>query len=144
MNKVISTIVALVLMAVAISVSAASYPFTNPVYIPNAIQGPTTLSAPGSVIMNVNGLGTIAVEVTGTCTGLAATVQGSGDGSSYFAQNVWPVATGVIASAVSIVAVGTYRVDAAGMNYEKLAISALTASCTVIITGTPAAFTGAY
>lgn len=124
--------------------SAQSYPFTSPVYRPNATLSPVTLSAPGSVVYIANGLGTVSVRVSGTCTALAATVQGSNDGTNYTAINVWPIATGAApTSAASISAVGFWKVNAAGFTNIKVAISALTATCTVAMSGSDVSFNAA-
>jgi len=133
------------LSAVALSASAQTYPFQNPTYIPGAVLAPVTLSAPGSVLFSANGLGTVSLRVTGTCTDLVAAVQASNDlGTTYTTINIYPVATGASAPtpAASAGAVGFWKSNAEGYSNIKVNVTALTASCTFALSGTPGAFNG--
>ncbi len=75
------------------------YPYSNPTYIPSADMASATYTAPSTAYaMTLNGIGTVSLRVTGTCTSLAATLQGSNDsGSNYTALNLYPIATGTAA-----------------------------------------------
>lgn len=132
------------LSAVALSASAQSYPYQNPTYIPGATLAPVTISAPGSVLFSSNGLATLTVRVSGTCTALAATLQASNDGTNYTPINLYPVATGTSApTAVATVgAAGFWKANVAGYTSVKLVASALTATCTVAMSGMQGDFNG--
>ncbi len=135
----------LALAAASLNVEAQTYPYSSPVYTPTAILAPSTLSAPGTFTpFVVSGVSTISVRVTGTCTALAATLQGSNDGTNFTAINLYPVATGASAptAVASITAVGFWKVNVSGFTSVKLVASALTATCTVAMAGTSGAFNG--
>lgn len=123
-----------------------TYPYTNPTYLPNADASAATYSAPSTAyVMSLNSIGTVSLRVTGTCTSLAATVQGSNDqGANYTALNLYPIATGTTSPVpvASISAVGFWKINTTGMNKIRLNISALTATCTVEMLGTPGGFNG--
>lgn len=137
-------LVALALSAVALSVSAQTYPYQNPTYIPAATLSPTILSAPGAVVYTALGIGTVSVRVSGTCTSLAATLQASNDGTNYTAINLYPVATGTTApvAVASISAAGFWKANTSGFTTVKVNVTALTAACTVAMSGSPHGFNG--
>ena len=85
----------------------AVYPYQNPTYIPNAISAPASYTAPGSYLFTTNGVGTVTVRVSGTCTSLAATLKASNDGTNFTNINLYPIATGTVAptavAAVSLI-----------------------------------------
>ena len=124
----------------------ANYPYTTPVYIPNADAAPATYSAPSTAyVLTTQNIGTVSLRVSGTCTSLAATVQGSNDqGINYTALNLYPVATGTTAptAVASISAPGFWKINTSGMNKIRVNISALTATCTVEMLGSPHGFNG--
>jgi hypothetical protein len=135
-------------IALAHTVQAAevAYPWTNPTYIPNADPQPVTYTAPSTAyFIDLNSIGTVSLRVTGTCTSLAATFQGSNDkGSNYTALNLYPIATGTSTptAVASISAVGFWKINTTGMNRVRVNVSALTASCTFKLLGTPGGFNG--
>jgi hypothetical protein len=135
----------LALSAVALSASAQTYPFQNPTYIPNAILAPVTLSAPGDIVFTTNGVGLVSTRVSGTCTALAAVLQGSNDGTNYTALNAYPVATGASApvAVASVSAAGFWKSNVEGMTTFRVHVTALTASCTFALVGKPGGFNGA-
>jgi hypothetical protein len=124
--------------------SAQVYPYTNPSYIPNAIAASATLSAPGTYVFTNSGNGTVAVEIRGTCTGLAATVQGTVDGTTWTAVNIFPVTTGTITATSAVSAAGVWRTNAAGFRQMRVNVTVLSASCTFTMIGAPVGFTGTY
>jgi len=132
------------LSAVALSASAQTYPYQNPTYQPGATLPPVTISAPGSVLFSANGLATLSVRVSGTCTALAATLQASNDGTNYTAINLYPIATGTSAptAVASVSAAGFWKANVAGYTSVKLVASALTATCTVAMSGMQGDFNG--
>jgi hypothetical protein len=72
-------------------------------------------------------------------------VQASNDaGANYTTVNLYPIATGTSAptAVASVGAVGFWKVNTAGFNKVRLHITALTATCTVAMLGTPIAFNG--
>lgn len=130
--------IALVALASIMAVPAfgdATYPVTKPTYIPTAISSAATYSAPAVYSFTANGLSTVSLRVTGTCTSLAGTLQGSNDGSNWTAINLYPVGGGANISAIS--STGFWRANASGFSKMRVNITALTASCTVAMAGTP-------
>lgn len=137
MKYVFSRIIAMV-FAIAFGTAAladAVYPINNPTYIPTAISGPTSYSAAGDHVMTVHGLSTVALQVTGTCTGLTAAPQVSADGTNYVTVPASPAAGG--ANVTSITSTGLWRVNVSGMKKARLHITVLSAACAVSMTGTP-------
>ncbi len=133
-------------MAFAImSAGAQSFPYNNPTYIPSAILAPQTLSAPGSFIFQTTGQSTLTVRITGTCTSLAGTLQGSNDATNYTAINLYPIATGTSAptAVASYSAAGFWKANVTGFTQVKINVTALTASCVFALVGTQGDFNGA-
>lgn len=126
-------------LALPAAAFAQTYPYTSPTYLPNAYGGTQILSAPGAYQMTLNGIGTVSVRVSGTCTSLAATLQASNDGTNYTAINLYPVATGTTApvAVASVSAPGFWKANTVGYSSVKLNITALTTSCSVTMVGTP-------
>lgn len=138
-------ILAAALAVASLAVSAQTYPYQNPTYIPGAVLAPVTISAPGDVAFVSNGLGLVSVRVTGTCTSLAAVVQGSNDATNYTALNAYPIATGASAPVpvASISAVGFWKANVEGMTSFRVHVTALAATCTFALAGKPGGFNGA-
>ena len=120
------------------------YPWTNPTYIPNAVDGAITVSAPYDNPMPINGIGTVTLRVSGTCTSLAAVMQATNDGTNFTAINLYPIATVTTApvAVASISAAGFWKINTVGYTGIKLHVTALTASCTVAMVGHPGSFNG--
>ena len=144
MKKIVSILLASAMalgayLTITGPVSAQTYPYTNPTYTPNAYGGTQTLSAPGSYMMSLNGIGTVSVRVSGTCTSLAATLQATNDGTNYTNINLYPIATGTTAPVpvASASAPGFWKANTVGYSGVKFNITALTASCSVTMVGTP-------
>ena len=133
-------VLATLLIAPQIVKADAAYPVNNVTYIPTAFSPPVTYTAPGSYILTTHNIGTATIRISGTCTGLTAVGQVSQDGINYTTINLYPVATGVITIATSATAPGLWRINPAGFLKARLSITALTASCTVQMGGTTAAF----
>jgi len=128
----ISLAVLAVLAPASMALADAAYPYTTPTYIPSAVSPVQNFAAPSTAYtVTLQNGGILGVDINGTCTSLAATVEVTVDGTTWRAVNVYPMATGVIAAAASIVAAGAYRVNVSGARIARVNISALTASCNV-------------
>ena len=136
----------LLLAAVAVAVSAQTYPTFNPTYTPSAIQATVALpTGVSSVPFTVSGIGTVTVRVTGTCSSLGATVTATNDGTNYTTVNMYPIATGTSAptAVASISAAGFWKVNTMGFTGIKFVVSALTvANCSVTMVGGSEGFNG--
>lgn len=143
MKKVIFSLFLAVLSIAAFA--DASYPWTNPTYIPSAIAPAASLSAPGTFAITTQNVNTVTVSVSGTCTALAATPQISVDGTNFFPVNAYPVTAGTTGgtstAATSISAAGLYRFNTSGAQSFRLNVTALTAACSFAGAGTGASFT---
>lgn len=113
---------------------AQTYPTSNPTYIPTAILAPQTFTTTGNYTYAVSGIATVTMRVSGTCTGLVSTVQGSNDATNYTSMSITPVAGG--ANVSSVTGTGFWRINSAGLSRVRLNITALAASCTVAMAGT--------
>lgn len=111
----------------------AAYPYSNATYIPTAISPPQTFTAPGDYTLTTHGLSISTLRITGTCTSLAATVQGSNDATNWTSLNLSTIGHG--SSTVDIASTGFWRVNSSGLSKIRLHITALTATCTVAMTG---------
>jgi hypothetical protein len=137
MKKLLSKFVILVMMTMtsALAIADAVYPYTNPHYIPTATSPALSYTAPTDYSFSSNNIGVATVRITGTCTSLAATVQGSNDlGTNWTDLNVASVSGG--ASTVALSTTGFWKVNSGGFNKLRVHITALTASCTVAMAGT--------
>lgn len=123
---------------------AQVYPVTTPTYIPNATKPSQTFTAPGSYTFINNGVGVVALEIRGTCTSLAGVVQATVDGTTWTTVNIYPVVTGTVTPASSVAAAGLWRTNSAAFKAIRLNITALTASCTVSMIGSPVGFTNLF
>ncbi len=118
-----------------LALADATYPYTNPTYIPTAVSPAATYTAPADYVFQANGISVATVRITGTCTSLAATVQGSNDGGTNWTDlNAASVSGG--ASTVALSTTGFWRVNASGFNQLRVHATALTASCTIAMAGT--------
>ena len=126
---------ALMVMVSALALADATYPYTNPTYIPSATSPAATYTAPADYVFQANSIGAASVRITGTCTSLAATIQGSNDnGTNYTDLVASSVAGG--SSTVAITTTGFWKVNASGFNKLRVHVTALTASCTIAMAGT--------
>jgi hypothetical protein len=117
----------------------AVYPNTNAVYTPSAISPAQNFAAPSSAyVVTLQNRGVLGVDISGTCTSLAATIQVSVDGTTWRTVNVYAIATGTITAAASITGVGGYRANVSGAKIARVNITALTASCNVSAVATEA------
>jgi hypothetical protein len=116
-------------------VFSQTYPYTNPTYLPTAVLPAVTLSAPStSTVMVLNGIDTGSLRISGTCTSLAGTIDGSNDGTNWTTLTLYPVGGG--ASTKAYTAAGFWRTDTAGLTRIRANVTALTASCTFALAGT--------
>lgn len=145
---VLSSLVALMavfgILSSQLSFADATYPWTNPSYVPTAVSPPATYTAPAMYNYTIAGIDTLTIRVSGTCTSLAATLQATNDGTNYTAINLYPIATGTTAptAVASISAVGFWKANTSGYTKVRLNISALTATCTVAMAGDASGFNG--
>lgn len=139
MNKFIAVCVAALSTSFlsALAIADAAYPFTNPTYIPTALVAPATYTAPANYVFTTNGIATASLRITGTCTSLAGTLQGTNDSTNWTPLNIHSVGGG--SSATSFSAAGFWRANVTGFSKVRVNITALTASCTVAMAGTQSA-----
>lgn len=132
------------LSAVALSASAQTFPYQNPTYIPSAVLAPVSLSAPGTVPFSTNGLSTLVMRVSGTCTAVAGTLQASNDATNFTAINLYPIATGTTApvAVAAFAAAGFWKANVTGFTSVKVNVTALTAACAFALSGTQGDFAG--
>lgn len=121
-------------------VAAQTYPTNNPSYIPTAVLPAVSCSAACIVTLNTNGVGTATFRISGSGTGIAATVQVSNDRATS------PTFTGVTAYPIgstpvkTITAAGLYRVNTEGAAYVRLNLTAVTGSVSISGAATPSSF----
>jgi hypothetical protein len=145
MKNILKSLAIFALAALAFGANAQTYAYTNPTYIPNAVDPTVTLTAPGTDPFVINGIGTLTVRVSGTCTSLAGTLQASNDnGTNFTAINLYPIATGTSAptAVASISAPGFWKANVSGFNLVRVNVTALTATCTISMVGSPHGFNG--
>lgn len=116
---------------------AQTYPTSNPGYTPTAVLSATTFTTTGDYTFNANGVSAVAVRVSGSPTGLAATFQGSNDNTNWTSLPAMPVGGGDIVSAIS--STGFWRVDSGGFTKVRLHVTALSSGTAIVqATGTAA------
>lgn len=144
MKNLFQRVLIAAVMALCAVAGAQTYPYTNPVFTPNAVGPTSTYAAPAQYAFTTIGVGTVSVRVSGTCTSLAAVMQGSNDGTTFTNINLYPIATGTSApvAVASISAAGFWKANAAGYANVRLNITALTATCNVTMVGSPHGFNG--
>lgn len=113
------------------AVADAAYPYTNAVFTPSAISPVASVSAPTTYAISLQNRSILGVEINGTCTSLAATIQVSVDGTTWRTVNVYPVTTGAISAAASISATGAYRANVSGAKNARVNVTALAAACNI-------------
>lgn len=125
--------------------SAQSYPYTNPTYVPNAaFPAFTVASNVAASPMTLSGIGTVAVQFTGTCTGLQGRLEGTIDGTNYATLNIYPNQATAAASAVTSVSgvTGLWFANAAGIKAVRVNNSGVTGTaCIGTLYGAPRDFT---
>lgn len=133
-----------VAMLFAAPAIAQTYPYNTPTYIPNArVLNTAATSGVAGTAVKMNGINTLGVQITGTCTNLAATIQGSGDGgTTWYTLNLYPNAATSSASAVtSVSATGNWFANVAGVDQVRINPTAVTGTaCKVSFIGSPGAF----
>jgi hypothetical protein len=137
MKKLLSKFAILVMMTMtsALAMADAVYPYSNPSYTPTATSPALSYTAPADYTFSANNITVATVRIAGTCTNLAATVQGSNDlGANWTDLHAASVSAG--ASTVTLSTTGFWRVNSSGFNKLRVHITALTASCTVAMAGT--------
>lgn len=142
--KQIMVFVALMSILAASAIADTVYPYTSPSYTPTAVSPPTSYTAPAQYAFTINGIDTLTVRVSGTCTSLAAVLQATNDNTNYTNINLYPIATGTTAptAVASISAVGFWKANTSGFTKVRLNITALTATCTVAMAGDSSGFNG--
>ena len=127
----------------AFAAQAQTYPFSNPTYIPN-MRVPTVAVASGvaNTTQVTNGLGTLGVQVDGTCTSLNGRLEGTVNGSTWVTMNLYPYNAISSASAVtSVTGTGVWFANGAGVNSVRFNNSAVSGTaCTETLSGNAGAF----
>jgi hypothetical protein len=129
-------------MSPAVEAVAQTYPVNNPTYIPTAVLAASSLSAPGDVTFNVNGLGSVVMRIAGTNTGVAGTFQVTESrASSPTWQTVGVTQIGGTGGAISaITGNGVYRINTTGLAQVRFHLTGIsTGSISVSGSGSPAA-----
>lgn len=112
----------------------------NPTYIPTSILAPQTFSAVGNYVFQNQGNGSAVMQVSGTFTGLTATIQGTTlrQGTQVWTTIPYVNLSSSNTSGTTVTAVGTYRVDLSGFAAVRLNITAIsTGSVTVGMSASP-------
>jgi hypothetical protein len=140
---------ALILMLGAFVASAeVAAPYQNPTYIPTFTQPSIALpTGAQNLVMSTFGSATLAGKFSGTCTGLAATAQGSVDnGATWIALNAYTYpAIGTAAPTVAAAGAITttlFKVNVTGFNKVQIAVTALSAACSFAAVETSGDFSG--
>lgn len=131
------------ILFVATSAFAQVYPSTNPTYIPNSrLPVFTVTSNVPATTMQLNGTGTVTLQLTGTCTNLVGAIQASNDGTNFVTLNVYPSNVTTAASAItSITATGLYTANVAGYDKVRMTNTGVTGTaCVGTMVGSPQAF----
>jgi hypothetical protein len=133
-------VLALLFVSLSVAIAAPTYPFSNPTYIPTAVSAPVAYTAPGTYIFTANGISTLSMRITGTCTSLSGVLQGTNDDTNWSSLTLHPVTASATTTTpvVAVAAVGFWRASVAGFKSVRLNITALTATCTVAMAGTQA------
>lgn len=146
MKKMFSMLFALVIgLGIAASSMAQTYPYTNPVYTPDAtLASQAIASGVASTAFVNNGIGTLSLQVSGTCTDLAGALKASSNGTTYETINVYPssgTAASLVVPATSITATGIYMANVASYAKIRFENSAVTGSaCAVTMRGSTQPF----
>lgn len=141
MKLIRPVLVALAALLIASGAMAQTRPVTNPTYIPTGQLAPITTAAvavPTSTSsFIIQGEGTVSVQLSGTFTGLAATIQVTASPLSISdASAVWT-------NYFTVVNSGLYRVKSAGLTRVRLNLTALaTGSVVTTMTGSPGPYDG--
>jgi len=121
---------------------AQQYPVANPTYIPSAILPVASLAAPGDITMQLNGIGSVVLDVAGTNTGVAAVVQGTnsrGASPTWKALGCLPLG-GASGEVQTITGNVTCRLSVTGLAQLRFHMTAIsTGSVAVSMAGTQAA-----
>ena len=151
LSKLFATV--LFSLGLASTALAQTYPTTTPVYIPSAIEGPTTCTAACDVYFNVANTHTITVQLIGSPSAITATVRGTNQPVTTAAASViWtplsmvPVPNGgtAVSTVSALTTSGIWSVNAASLTRVNVHITALTGTVTVAMTGSNAAPQDSY
>lgn len=143
MKKLLSFVM---LVGVLFSFSAVAqvYPTNNPAYTPNArMTAFTVASNVAATKQLMNSVGTVSLQLTGTCTNLVGRLEASNDGTNWVTMNVYPHNALSSASAVaSVTATGLYVANSAGVNQVRMNNSGVTGTaCVATMSGMARDFT---
>jgi hypothetical protein len=138
--KFLSKLFASVLFSLGL-ISAAvaqTYPTTTPVYIPSAIEGPTTCTAACDVTFVISGVSTVSLQLVGSPGAITASVQGTNQAGSvavptWTTMNMVPINGGSAVTSTS--AVGFWTINTTGLTKIRAHVTALTGSVAVNMTG---------
>lgn len=129
---------ALFALAGASASLAQTYPSTTPVYIPSAVEQPTTCTAACDVTFTVSGVSTVSLQLVGAPSAITASVQGTNQAQSvssptWTTLNMIPINGGSAITSTS--AVGFWTINTTGLTKIRAHITALTGSVAVNMTG---------
>ena len=132
------------LFVVNIPASAQVYPNSNPTYIPNARMVAITVASgvPGTKQL-MNSIGTMSLQLTGTCTNLVGRLEASNDSINWVTMNLYPHNATAAASAVtSATTAGLWIANSAGVNQVRMNNSGVTGTaCVAAMSGMARDFT---
>lgn len=139
-------------LALISAAQAQTYPTSQPVYVPTPSLSPVSIpaaSAPTTVTFVTQGLGDVTFRLSGTYTGLSATIEATNDLTSapsptWTAIGITPVGTGgAMVKNITAAQTGLYKVGGGGWTKLRLNVSALSTGTLVVnAAGSGAAFPG--
>jgi hypothetical protein len=142
-----SSVVLLGVLASALLVGtpaiAQVYPYTNPTYTPNIRMTPVAIaSGVASTTQTLNGIGVVAVQLSGTCTSLVGRLEGSLDGTNWVTLNLFPnQALGTASAVQSVTTTGLWTSNTSGINLVRFNNSAASGTaCVATLAGSPRGF----
>jgi hypothetical protein len=130
---------ALFLATQSIASFAQVYPVTTPVYIPSAVEQPTTCNTTCYVTFVVSGVSTVSFQLTNLTGTITASVQGTNEAPSV-ASNTWTTLNltpfGGGSTVTSVSAIGMWTINTTGLTKVRVNVSALsTGPVTVNLVG---------
>ena len=115
------------LFAIGTPAIAQVYPINNPTYTPNArMPDITVASGVAGTSRVLNSVGTVSLQLSGTCTSLVGSMEGSVNGTNWVTLNLYPYNATVAGSAVtSVTTTGVWFANTSGLNNVRMNNSAV-------------------
>jgi hypothetical protein len=144
MKALLFKILAVAAMLVSVSAFAQVYPYSTPTYIPN-LRAPSFAIASNvaNTAVVLNNIGTVSLQLTGTCTSLQGKLEGTVDGTNYSTLNIYALGALSTASAVTSISgvTGTWTANTGGLNQVRFNNTAVSGTaCVGTLAGSPTAF----